>query len=513
MPSGNFCAKKALGAVFFSILAPPVFMGQETLGKRILRFALEKRENVVFSSFQVRAAASLLAQGFGKEGGKRFLRLLSIPPMDRMGLGGTIIPVVRKLKEEANRGGCNFTFSTVFERRRGIELTPRFKRILEEWGAGTGVLSPKEVGGNPGMAFTLKGEMEFIGKWASPFKEKNTGEGPFFVPVESGGGRVYLALFMAKEGHFPYMLGPGYQVLSMDFSGGDFSMIFILPFKGVDPGNVLKKIQPERIVRDISGKRPSLVLARVPKFCWRTSSFLSKWMKEIFPGGRDILPGTIRVTKKSISRVLKISDSPDFLPWLVRLDQAAKVAWDERGASAKAKTILTGLQSGRAAPTLFLADRPFFFFLVEKGNRMILFSGLVYRVGRAGEGNGNSKAKRPMQTKPDREVWETRMIRRISEGKGLESGGWAELGGLVYTVERVWRLYRLGDSALRIVLLGWIAAHYMGEKISGFYGIFRAASEDPDEGVRKKALEILEGLKAQEALRKIHKRGRKDRIP
>ncbi len=204
----------------------------------------------------------------------------------------------------------------------------------------------------------------FKGTWIKQFEKENTREDIFtydWLPPDSGlkrpvhGMKVQM-MEMTKES-FNYSETADFQVLELPYSGGDLSMILVLPKSG-------KELDWDSYSDLRKSLREQEVNVFIPRFKMETKYFMSKTLSEMG------MPAAF-------------SDSADFSGMdgnggLIIHDviHQAFVEVNEEGTEAAAATgVVVGITSVGKEPPVFRADHPFTFIIQERSNGNILFMG------------------------------------------------------------------------------------------------------------------------------------------
>jgi serine protease inhibitor len=206
-----------------------------------------------------------------------------------------------------------------------------------------GVLSPL-------TRLVLANAIYFKGDWASRFKNENTRASPFTLP---DGSKVDVPM-MAQSGDFKLARTDTLQALELPYTGGDLSMLILLP----NPGEELVLQFPEELEF-----REMEVMVQLPKFKLETDFYLGS-------------------TLASLGMPMAFSQQADFSGmngsrnlFIDEVIHKAFVEVNEEGTEAAAATAV-GIRT-TSMPPQFVADHPFLFLIRENSTGTILFIGRV----------------------------------------------------------------------------------------------------------------------------------------
>lgn len=201
----------------------------------------------------------------------------------------------------------------------------------------------------------------FNAAWQSQFYPQATTDASF-TRLDGTTGTVAL---MNQTSYFAYAEGDGYQAVELPYDGGELAMLILLPAAGqmlafeqtLDRAK-LDTIQAALAVRNVR--------VGLPKFK--------------IEGGFSVA-----TAMKALSMNAAFSDAADFSGigaaegWRISdIFHKGFVDVDETGTEAAAATgVVAGTTSVPPEPTVFRADRPFLFAIVDKPTNSLLFMGRV----------------------------------------------------------------------------------------------------------------------------------------
>lgn len=224
---------------------------------------------------------------------------------------------------------------------------------------------------DPQTRMVLTNAVCFKGNWARRFDTSLTSDEPFFTAR----GNTLSVAMMRLEKTFAHAATDSMQMLELPYSGGNLSMLVLLPEKRDGLEALEKRLSPDRLrswKRALTEKKVRVLL---PKFSLSSTLRLDETLKAL--GVEDALdPG-----KADFSAM---TDGNDRL----FISAAIHKAWmevNEQGTEAAAATgIVAGVTSARPEPVpLFRADHPFMVIIEEKSTGSILFMARVSDPGQS----------------------------------------------------------------------------------------------------------------------------------
>lgn len=238
-----------------------------------------------------------------------------------------------------------------------------------------GLLKDSTRSVNPGgeTVLTAYSTVYYRAMWtdSSEFSPNRNTDGIFHAP----GGDREVTFMNKKEHETSYYWGPDFGAIRLGLRDGS-QMWFILPDDGkttqdvVASGEYLRFVlgQPQGEADTASGERRAKVNISVPKFDIRASGNLQEDLQAL--GITDVfIPGTADFSA-SVESNLPV--------WLAGVNQATRVAIDEKGVTAASYVELPG--AGAAPPPDeiidFILDKPFLFVITNRYS-VPLFAGVV----------------------------------------------------------------------------------------------------------------------------------------
>ena len=246
-----------------------------------------------------------------------------------------------------------------------IKTEGMIKRVLDR-----GALKPQD---DTETAIVLTNAVYFFSRWRYPFPAKDTAEGTFF------GGAEKNMEFMTQINRFPYYETELFQLVTIPYESGKFSMTVVLPkerdgINSLESGMTFGKFLEWR-----ASSRVESVNIRLPKFEleWEkdlADDFKALGLRSAFSLSRDNYSNMTA----DRTHTLKVS----------RIIHKARARVSESGTEASAVTAI-GMVRVTAAlnpPKEFNADHPFIFFITNDDAETILFMGRCVNPGETGRG-------------------------------------------------------------------------------------------------------------------------------
>lgn len=217
---------------------------------------------------------------------------------------------------------------------------------------------------NPGMVMMLINALYFNAPWADAFLEKNTREGVF----HAFNGDVQIPM-MAKTDRMNYAEYQGAQMVELPYEGGRYAMYVVLPPKGLSIDKMISYVNEDLYDQAMSMMTAEKVRLTLPKFKLETEMILNKTLQNM----------GIKTAFSSAADFKGISETGPLV--LDQVKQKCYIDVSEKGTEAAAVTSI-GVRMTSARPeTVYTmnVDRPYVFFIADRSNGNILFSGRVVR--------------------------------------------------------------------------------------------------------------------------------------
>ncbi len=347
---------------------------------RLYEELARKPGNLFFSPYSVSNALAMARAGARGDTATEIDRTLHFPS-DPARLNETFKRVNRELPALAKRDGVRLDIAN------GLSLTggavkKSFETVLKEdydaeiFSGGVGQINDwvrRKTGGKipgildrlpPGSACVLLNAIYFKGFWKSQFSQKNTRNAPFHVSSI----KQATASLMYRRGRYKLLEAKNFRAVSMDYQGGDLSMVILLPEKTEGLADLEKSMTPQKLggwLQSVDAQPFRQIDLYVPKFRVETSyelksPFQNMGMRKPFEPGADF---------SGIGEGL----------WIGQIKHKCFLKVDEKGTEAAAATatrMMTAVRRPLPIP-VFRADHPFIFLIRDNRNGLILFLGRV----------------------------------------------------------------------------------------------------------------------------------------
>lgn len=225
----------------------------------------------------------------------------------------------------------------------------KIKALLPE-----GAITPQTV-------LVLTNAIYFNASWQFPFRPEATVDGPFHL---LDGSAVTVPL-MHQSHQFGYAAGPGYQAVELPYSGGELSMVVILPEKG-HFAEWAGSLDAERLNGVLAAMSTEQVALTLPRFRFEYELSLKDALQHM--GVTTAFGSAADLSRMTGKRELFIQD----------VFHKAFVSVEESGTEAAAATaVLVGMVSLPLEPVAMVVDGPFLFLIRDIDTGTVLFLGHV----------------------------------------------------------------------------------------------------------------------------------------
>jgi serpin B len=335
--------------------------------------------NLCFSPLSIQLCLSTLLNGTGGDSTSALRETLALDKEDLATFNNSNFSLVSALS------GNSFTCANSIWLLAGEKPKPAFQDTLHEFyraeffsvkdfGAGT----LKQVNDwvddktksriprlfenfEPETCLVLVNALTFDGKWASRFDKEATKPEPF--KLEDGKIAEVPTMHLVQQ--LAYGRKDGVESLKLDYVGGKFSMLFILPPADISATQFLAGLKLEQIRALFSNVGKMDVSATIPKFTSHGYYSLNKTLAAM-----GMAPLFSRVDLSGIG---------DGLGKGTRVTQTVHKTYlkvDEDGTEAAAATGVV-LEKGDNGPRAFVANRPFIYALIHNETQAMVFLGVV----------------------------------------------------------------------------------------------------------------------------------------
>jgi serpin B len=204
----------------------------------------------------------------------------------------------------------------------------------------------------------------FKAKWNAPFNPAYTREEPF--TDEAGNVSAAPAMNQTLLSHA--FRGESYDMLELNYTGGAYSMVVLLPKDGVPLSSILRDLTPDAWREALSQMHLHDVSLTLPRFSIEYATVLNDVLEQ--DAGLQAISGP----SADFSLI-----TPAVVPEVFRIVQKSFAEINEEGTEAAAATFVEMFTStGETYPSMtFHVNHPFLFFIHEKSTGLILFAGVI----------------------------------------------------------------------------------------------------------------------------------------
>jgi serpin B len=229
----------------------------------------------------------------------------------------------------------------------------------------SGMFGPNSF--DPLTSLVLVNAIYFKGTWASQFKPRATLPAPFYL----ASGEVSQVSMMQRTGRVSYAENELLQRLELDYVGGEFSGVFLLPRPGKSFADLQLQWTAESWKSWSMQSRTGIeVQMSIPKFKVESEFDLKPALQRL-----GIVDAFIQ-HKADFTGIFEPDENQGKENvWISKIAQKAFCEVNEEGTEAAAVTaaINSRAPSAPSLPKRFVADRPFLFAIVHRPSGMILF--------------------------------------------------------------------------------------------------------------------------------------------
>ena len=212
----------------------------------------------------------------------------------------------------------------------------------------------------------LTNAIYFNAAWQNPFDDKVTSSGTFYML----NGSTTTAQMMHQSHSLGYAEGDNYQAVELPYSGGELSMVILLPASGSFT-EFQDSLDAAKVNDIISNLQRTQVVLTMPKFEFESSFGLNDALRAM--GMTDAFdPMKADFSGMDGKKDLCISD----------VIHKAFVSVDEAGTEAAAATAVIITATAILEKATMTIDRPFIFFVRDIQTGAILFIGQVMTMGK-----------------------------------------------------------------------------------------------------------------------------------
>ena len=206
----------------------------------------------------------------------------------------------------------------------------------------------------------------FKGKWLRPFDESNTSASPF----KNGNGKWTDIKMMNDKATANFYEESNFKALNLLIGNGTYSMTLILPAKGRTIGSILSSMSANEL-QQMSFEEHEVDMT-IPIFKTETSTDLIPLLSRM---------GIEKVFDANSSQLTRMVTNAQNPLYVALMKQKTQLGINEEGTEGSAVTLaelyVGSAGTGTESQTYtFYANRPFAYFISDKGSGAILFMGV-----------------------------------------------------------------------------------------------------------------------------------------
>jgi serpin B len=224
------------------------------------------------------------------------------------------------------------------------------------------LLPPRAVG--PLTRLVLANAVYLKAAWAQPFEVAGTTDAPFYL---TSADAVSVPM-MHHTGRLGYLRGPGYQAVTLPYSGGLLAMAVILPDAPLGP--LEEALAAHGTVGLLTGMAPQQVRLALPRFRTTASFSLEPFLKSL---GATAAFDRYQADFSGITTADELFISAAVHKAYIDVDEQGTEAAAATGVAIAAR--MTVFQE--RPPVVVTVDRPFLFAITDAATGLPLFLGRV----------------------------------------------------------------------------------------------------------------------------------------
>lgn len=215
---------------------------------------------------------------------------------------------------------------------------------------------------NSDTRLVLTNAVYFKGSWANHFKITDTKKGEFHL---AGSGKTN-ASFMNREDDYRYAEMEDLQILELPYGDGSFSMVVLLPTEKDGLAGLEANLTIENLQHWIGRLKRGKVAVSLPKFKTTFQTGMSKPLKAM---------GMTSAFDPQLADFSGMIGRKDL--FISAVVHKAFIDVNEEGTEAAAATGVVAQTVASRTPSVFLADHPFVFMILDARNGSIIFMGRI----------------------------------------------------------------------------------------------------------------------------------------
>jgi serpin B len=222
---------------------------------------------------------------------------------------------------------------------------------------------------NKNTTLVLADAVYFKGTWQIQFNKANTTNETFHAPSQ----QVQVPMMHLTTGAL-YYGNSNLQVLELNYSHSNLSMLILLPAQGYSLSQMQSNLSASELSDITSGLRSNLVAISLPRYNMTEAEELNDILESLG------MTSAFNSTSANFSGMGNYSAYPNAVLYITHVLHKAFIQVNEQGTQAAAATaVVVGCSDCAAVevpPTItFNADHPFMFFIIDKQSGAILFMG------------------------------------------------------------------------------------------------------------------------------------------
>lgn len=364
----------------------------DQLGIDLLTSIGSQRDNLVVSPASVALALQMVAAGAKGTTADELATVLHVP--DPAAAGAALL---RSLQSVAQDRTNTLRVSNTVWAQQGLPVTPAFTDTLRTGFASplrqadfvgdpagaTGAINGTVAGQTDGMIkqlfppgsldsttrLVLTNAVYLAASWARAFDPKLTASAPF---TTADGSVVRVPMMRHADDQAPdakptfgYAAGPGYQAVTLPYTGGKLAFTVLLPTSGTSLAPLVTELRGGGLAAALAAVRPTALDISMPKFTLSSNLDLSGTLAKL--GMPDAFTDKADFSGITTAEPLTIQT--------VRHDAVVRV--DEHGTTAAAATGLGMAATAMADRITVTVNRPFLFVITDTATGAPLFLGRV----------------------------------------------------------------------------------------------------------------------------------------
>ncbi|UZR95933.1 serpin family protein [Chondrinema litorale] len=216
---------------------------------------------------------------------------------------------------------------------------------------------------NPSQVMLLINTLYFKGEWTNKFDKDLTQQTAF---TDINGEEYEVDMMMSNDIDLMVSIQENYTVFDLPYGDGIYTMSILLPNNGVNLNTILESLDTNDWYNLKNSKTNASAIVGLPKFEFGYDLNLNDVLQRLGIGD---------VFVNSLADLSNISDSELYVS---EIKHKTYIKVDEEGTKAAAVTSVSIDTYSALPPTLnLMCDKPFAFFIYEKEQGNILFSGKI----------------------------------------------------------------------------------------------------------------------------------------